>query len=416
MQSIIQSGIPYIILTAAMLIGLVATVICDPYISREHRHMMLIITVICACLIVQNYTDSALSFSEPTPLVIRLRTFTSVIGYALRPVVIILFFHIISPGRRFIWAWVLAAVNAAVYATAFFSGICFCINNLNHWERGPLSKFCHVVSLILLAYFLYLIFNTFKTKSKKEVFMPVFNDLLVIAGTCMDYADPEDRPITFLTIAIVISSLFTYIWLHLQYAREHEEDLREKQRLQIMMSQMQPHFLFNTLATVKALCSTDPEKAAKITGIFGKYLRQNIDSFDGRIPFEKEMEHAINYVEIEMIRFSNIHVETDLQDHDFTIPALTVQPMVENAIRHGVRGREDGIVRISSRKDGRFHEIVVEDNGKGFDTDSLDTMEGLHLGIRNVRERIEKMCKGSLDVQSEPNAGTVVTIRIPEDV
>ena len=70
-------------------------------------------------------------------------------------------------------------------------------------------------------------------------------------------------------------------------------------------------------------------------------------------------------------------------------------------------------------KDGRkicFYEITIRDNGKGFDTDSLDAMEGLHLGIRNVRERIEKMCKGTLDIQSEPGAGTKVVIRIPEEV
>jgi LytS/YehU family sensor histidine kinase len=273
------------------------------------------------------------------------------------------------------------------------------------------------LSLVLLLNFLYLTFDTFRNVGKTEMLMPVFNVLLIIAGTYLDYRDKMDRPITFLTIAIVISSMFSYIWLHLQFARAHEEDMKAQQRLQIMMSQMQPHFLFNTLATVQALCSTDPEKAAKITGKFGKYLRQNIDSLeqDIRIPFDKEMEHTLNYADIEMVRFPNIRVETDLQDQDFTIPALTVQPIVENAIRHGVRICEEGVVRISSRKDGHFHEIVIEDNGKGFDTDSLDAMKGLHLGIRNVRERIEKMCKGSLDIQSEPGNGTVVTIRIPEE-
>ena len=165
------------------------------------------------------------------------------------------------------------------------------------------------------------------------------------------------------------------------------------------------------------LCRS-PEKAAKITGKFGKYLRQNIESLeqDIRIPFDKEMEHTLNYADIETVRFPNIRVETDLQDQDFTIPALTVQPIVENAIRHGGRICEEGVVRISSRKDGFVHEIVIEDNGKGFDRDEVSNMNGLHLGIRNVTERIVKICSGSVDVQTEPGNGTRVVIRIPEEV
>lgn len=418
MGNVIQSGIPYSILTAAMLIGLAATVMHDPYISRGHRRVMLVIILMCACLIVQNYADSVLGYSAAGSALIRLRTLVSVIGYSLRPVVIILFFYVIDPGRRYTWAWVVAAVNAVIYSTSFFCEICFYITSDNIWQSGPLGKCCHVLSLILLLYFLYLTFDTFMNAGKTEMLMPVFNVLLIIAGTYLDYRDKMDRPITFLTIAIVISSIFSYIWLHLQFARAHEEDMKAQQRLQIMMSQMRPHFLFNTLATVQALCSTDPEKAAKITGKFGKYLRQNIESLEQniRIPFDKEMEHTLNYADIEMVRFPNIRVETDLQDQDFTIPALTVQPIVENAIRHGVRICEEGVVRISSRKDGLVHEIVIEDNGKGFDRDEVSNMNGLHLGIRNVTERIVKICSGSVDVQTEPGNGTRVVIRIPEEV
>ena len=164
----------------------------------------------------------------------------------------------------------------------------------------------------------------------------------------------DEQPLSFLTMAIVISCLFYYIWLHLQFVREHEDDLKAKQRIQIMRTQIQPHFLYNTIATFKALCRKNPEQAAEVADKFGAYLRQNLNSLDmpGRIPFEKELQHTKLYAEIEMVRFDNIRVEYDIQDSDFTLPPLTLQPMVENAIRHGVRIRKDGMVRVLTQKNG----------------------------------------------------------------
>ena len=114
-----------------------------------------------------------------------------------------------------------------------------------------------------------------------------------------------------------------------------------------------------------------------------------------------------------MIRFPNVRVEYDVSDAGFSVPALTVQPLVENAIRHGVRIRREGIVTVSSRSTERFHEIVICDNGKGFDPEAVTATGGTHIGIRNVRERIEKMGGGTLTVESGSDAGTTVTIRIP---
>ena len=114
-----------------------------------------------------------------------------------------------------------------------------------------------------------------------------------------------------------------------------------------------------------------------------------------------------------MIRFPNVRVDYGVTDVDFSVPALTVQPLVENAIRHGVRIRKEGIVTVSSRRTELCHEIVISDNGKGFDTDLLKTADGTHIGVRNVRERLERMCGGTLAVESVIGEGTTVTIRIP---
>ena len=197
--------------------------------------------------------------------------------------------------------------------------------------------------------------------------------------------------------------------------REHERSLHAEQRIQIMMTQIQPHFLYNTIATFKALCRKDPERAAELADKFGVYLRQNLDSLGvtGNIPFQKELEHTRLYTEIEMVRFENIRVEYDIADDGFDLPPLTLQPMVENAIRHGVRSRRDGLVRVVSRRRETCHEIVIEDNGIGFDPNAMESTENGHIGIRNVRERIEQMCSGMLILESKVGEGTTVTIRIP---
>ena len=244
----------------------------------------------------------------------------------------------------------------------------------------------------------------------------IFVVLMLLASVFLDVTlDEAGQPITFLTFAIVISSVFYYIWLHLRFVQMHEDDLKAQQRLKIMMSQIQPHFLYNTLSSIQALCLKDPEKAFDVTEKFGAYLRQNIDSLDRPelIPFEKELEHTRVYSEIEMIRFPSIRVEYDTPDTGFMIPALTVQPLVENAIRHDVRGAENGVVRVSSKKKDGFYEIVIGDNGKGFDPEAAEKSDGTHIGVRNVRERISSLCCGTMTVEDADGKGTKIVIRIP---
>ncbi|MBR1747789.1 MAG: histidine kinase, partial [Clostridia bacterium] len=215
--------------------------------------------------------------------------------------------------------------------------------------------------------------------------------------------------------AIVSSTVFFYIWLHLQFVRKHEKALQAEQRIQIMMSQIQPHFLYNTLSTIQALCRIDPEKAFVITEKFGAYLRSNIDflSSPNLIPLRKELEHTRIYAEIEMTRFPNISVTYDVEEEDFPIPALTIQPLVENAIRHGVRVCQKGKVSVRVYREGDFRMIVISDNGKGFDINQVQDSGKAHIGIQNVRERIEKMCGGRMEIESVIGEGTTIRLILP---
>lgn len=396
-----------------LLTMLVFIVHIDRYIRADLKRTMRIILIVVFSLVVQNYVEYRLAAGELRWLA---RTLVSIYGYAVRPVLLVLFLRVIAPQKRFLWANVLVLVNAAVNATALFSKICFWIDESNHFQRGPLGETCFYVSVILLVYLFVMTIRVFDPQKRKETWVPVLVFALVLGSIELDnHVGLVPQPISFLTIAVVISCVAYYIWLHLQFVREHEQDLQAEQRIQIMMTQIQPHFLYNTIATIRALCRTDADMAGEMAEKFSDYLRQNLESLGtaGLIPFRKELEHTRIYAEIEMVRFDNIRVEYDIEDDRFSLPPLSVQPLVENAIRHGVRIREEGIVKISAWRGEASHEISVWDNGTGFDVSGIDSADSSHIGIRNVRERIERMCNGTLQVMSREGEGTIVTITIP---
>lgn len=196
-----------------------------------------------------------------------------------------------------------------------------------------------------------------------------------------------------------------------------EMKLQESQ-ISIMLSQIQPHFLYNTLNSIYQLCETNPMRARAMVNYFAEYLRNNLSALDeqGLVSFETELSHVKTYLEIEKIRFEDtLEVEFDIKCDKFSLPVLTVQPIVENAVKHGTsKKRGGGKVVISAYEDDNDYIIIVSDTGAGFDTSASKNDGKSHVGIENVRQRLSNMCSGSLATESEVGAGTVVTIRIPK--
>ena len=301
--------------------------------------------------------------------------------------------------------------------TAVFSSVSFWIDQGNYYHGGPLASSCLITSVILLISLFVQTYKSRRTSGKWDDWIPIFVIVMIVASIWLDYSIKEgQQPISFLTIAIIVGSVFYYIWLHLQFVREHENDLMAAQRIQIMMTQIQPHFLFNALNTIRTLYAKDPPLADRTLEDFSSYLRQNLESLSQTdlVPVTKELEHTRLYAEIEALRFPNVRVEYRIEDEGFTIPALTIQPLVENAIRHGVRSRKDGLVTVSTVRESDAHRITVQDNGVGFEPEKTASGEGTHVGIRNVKDRVEQMCGGSMLLQSELGKGTSVTLLIPD--
>ena len=194
-----------------------------------------------------------------------------------------------------------------------------------------------------------------------------------------------------------------------------QETLLTEQRVATMISQIQPHFIYNTLGSIYQLCLSEPEKAARLTQDFSLYLRGNFSELDSIKPvsINKEMEHVKYYLNIEQVRFPDIEVVYKLESSDFLIPALSVQPLAENAVKHGLMGLESGgRIIISTYEDEKNYYVKVEDNGVGFN--SIDESKK-HIGITNIRGRLTAMCQGKLVIESEINQGTRATIIVPKE-
>ena len=196
-----------------------------------------------------------------------------------------------------------------------------------------------------------------------------------------------------------------------------EAELKES-RISIMLSQIQPHFIYNTLGTIERMCLKDPKKAFDLVRNFSLYLRRNFSERDSvkTISFSEELKHVEYYVNIEKVRFPDMNIEYDVQTTDFVMPALSVQPLVENAIKHGLMRLETGgTVLIRSYETPTHFCVEVKDDGVGFDPDlPLDGKK--HVGLRNIRGRLKAMVDGDLVLESTPGVGTKAVIMIPKEV
>lgn len=186
----------------------------------------------------------------------------------------------------------------------------------------------------------------------------------------------------------------------------------------LMISQIQPHFLYNALNTIKYLTKKDPKTAESAIVKFSGYLRTNMDSLTQKepIPFEKELDHVKNYADIEQLRFGDrLKIEYDIQAVDFTIPPLTIQPIVENAIKHGVNQKpEGGTVLIKSYETESYNIICIQDDGIGFDVNEKKNDGRSHVGISNIRKRLDAMLDAFIEIETQSGNGTTVTVKIPK--
>lgn len=198
-----------------------------------------------------------------------------------------------------------------------------------------------------------------------------------------------------------------------QYTKQQQEIAN--QRAGIMVLQMRPHFIYNTMMGIYYLCDQDSKKAKQVTLDFTTYLRKNFAAIasEDTIPFTAELEHTRAYLAVEQAQFEDsLFVSFDTPHTIFRVPPLTLQPIVENAVKHGMKSSSDPIhISVVSRRTDNASEIIVEDDGPGFDP--VDDDEP-HIALNNIRQRLEMMCKGTLEINTRNGGGTSVKVTIPE--
>jgi signal transduction histidine kinase len=197
-------------------------------------------------------------------------------------------------------------------------------------------------------------------------------------------------------------------------ARQTEE--MTQMEIQLVLSQIQPEFLKETLTTISGLCDTDTEAARAGVSVFADYLRGNMRSLDRYEPvfFEGHLPHIRNFLYLENLKFGErLQSHFDFETVDFALPSLCVQPLLENAVRYGIAPLGSGTVYLRTRREEGSILVEVEDDGAGFAYDPEKDLKGAYPGIHAVRSRIARQSRGSLEIISSPGRGTLARIRIP---
>lgn len=221
--------------------------------------------------------------------------------------------------------------------------------------------------------------------------------------------------------AVLCYSMIEGIRMFIDYTEQKNALAEMEGRLMLsrtttMMSQIRSHFVFNLLNAISGMCKYNPEKADDTIVRFSRYLRNNIDIMenDKNIPFTTDIQQLEDYVVLEQVRFGDkIEFYTDTEVTDFMIPPLILQPVVENAIKHGVSQKTgNGTIILKTWETKSHVMITVEDDGIGFDISELEKEKS--VGIRNIIFRLKHLVDGDMKIESEIGKGTVVTISIPK--
>ncbi len=286
----------------------------------------------------------------------------------------------------------------------------------NHYYRGGYFWVPQVLLGAAMAVMVAATLRCRRALGARELASLLLYAVIPVAGYLVELTDPTLWVVYF---AVTLSMVIIYINIQVQLKekmKEQELALAES-RISVMLSQIQPHFLYNSLCAIDKLCYETPE-AHEAVLTFSEYLRGNMDALTQKepIPFARELEHTRQYLWLEELRFgARLRVVYDLQAEDFVLPVLTLQPVVENAVRHGVTKKpEGGTVTVRTRQTEHGVRITVEDDGVGFVPGALAADGRSHTGLANVRGRLAAMCGGSLSVCSAPGKGTTAVIEIPQ--
>ena len=307
----------------------------------------------------------------------------------------------------------LFGIFCIILVTAQFTSFIYYSTPDNHYYRGPWYN------LLLVPPVLITILNTVgliirRKKLSKRYFIGLLVYLLAMTVVIIVYMFvPVDMLAVFGIVLCALTMLGFIISDNMDQFMLQQREIAN-QRASVMVLQMRPHFIYNTMMGIYYLCDQDPNKAKQVTLDFTTYLRKNLTAIgsEDTIPFRDELEHTRAYLAVEQAQFEDVlFVSFDTPNILFRVPPLTLQPIVENAVKHGMVSSSDPIhISVVTRQTDKANEIIVEDDGPGFNP--VDDNEP-HIALNNIRERLELMCGGKLTISPREGGGTSVKVTIP---
>ena len=315
--------------------------------------------------------------------------------------------------KLFRFVFVLWIMSFTMLQTTLFTNLFYYITDDNKFVRGDLYALLCAPSIITILVTLRGLLLRRNKFSRRHFFAFLACLLpLTIVSVLHIYISVFPLLGVCLTLTILLMFMINLLDLIEYYMRQQAEISR--QRANIAILQMRPHFIYNTMTGIYYLCDQDPEKAKQVTLDFTTYLRKNFTAIasEDTIPFSEELEHTRAYLAVEMAQFEDIlSVDYDTPHTHFRLPSLTLQPIVENAVKYGCDPDSDSLhIVIRTRSTDSGSEITVEDNGPGY-VDVDDNKP--HIALANIRQRLELMCGGTMSISKRERGGTVVKIIIP---
>ncbi|MGN0522687.1 MAG: sensor histidine kinase [Eubacterium sp.] len=286
------------------------------------------------------------------------------------------------------------------------------------YQRGEYFWVSHFVCIVSMLVNMIIYLRNIKSFTKKERYAFIcyiaFPLVAMVLQTFI-YGLFLDLYSAIVSVAVI----FVFIILDQMDKYLEQERAITKMQVDVMLSQIRPHFLYNSIGAISELCKQNPEQAREALQSFAEYLRGNMNSVNSPdfIPFKDELSHIEAYLKLEKMRFADkLNIVYDIEEKNFSLPPLTVQPIVENAVKHGIcKTEEGGTITLKTRKDGDRVIISVIDDGIGFDTDLFYKNSKGHIGITNVKKRLEQTNCGSLIIDSKTDIGTTAQIIIKQD-
>ena len=308
----------------------------------------------------------------------------------------------------------LCLVYFALLTVTQFTTVFYTVTPDNVYRRGPLYPVLLIPPVLLILLNLLALWRMRAKLTRRQKL--AFALYLLIPMGCMFV-----QMLSYGLLMIVIGSCVVAFSMFLFNLRDQQDrytaQQREiaNQRASIMVLQMRPHFIYNTLMSIYSLCNLDPQKARQVTMDFTDYLRRNFNAVasESTIPFSAELEHTRAYLAVEQAQFEDmLLVEWDTPFTHFRLPPLTLQPIVENAVKHGMDPDSEPLhISIRTLHTDSGTEIIVDDNGPGFDPSDKSRP---HTALDNIRQRLEMMCGGKLEWISRHKGGTTFLVTIPD--